>query len=105
MDALRVSDGAFITLKRLKPDIHPYEIEIARYLSSDALAMDDNNYCVPIIDVLYPDDAPEFALLVMPLLKQFDRPEFDTVGEVVECLRQYIEVRSLSLLCSSCLIT
>ncbi|SJL11205.1 uncharacterized protein ARMOST_14608 [Armillaria ostoyae] len=45
------------------------------------------NHCVPIHHLKY----EEFGILVLPLLRKFDDPPFDTVGEVVECLRQIFE--------------
>lgn len=75
--------------------MHPHEVEIAQYLCSGALTSDENNYSVPVVEVLHTPDTPEITIIVMPLLKRFDEPRFDTIGEVVECLRQYVEVNEL----------
>ena len=40
MDATRISDGASVALKSIKPSVHPYEVEIGTYLSSEPLASD-----------------------------------------------------------------
>ena len=34
----------------------------------------------------------DISILVLPVLNAFDEPEFETVGEVLECLRQVLEV-------------
>jgi hypothetical protein len=82
-----------VALKFFESASNPHEIEIGQYLSSEELTRDDNNYCVPILEVLRPPTSPDCPILVMPLLKRNDQPRFDTVGEVVEFLRQYIEVK------------
>lgn len=64
---------------------------------------DPQNHCVPLLDVLIPpndnpDTDPESRILVMPLLRPFDSPIFDTFGEAVECIRQLFEVCFLSFI-------
>ena len=34
----------------------------------------------------------DISILVLPVLNAFDEPEFETVGEVLESLRQVLEV-------------
>jgi len=72
-----------------------------RYLSSEPLASDPRNRCVPLLDVLEPPDEPEMIILVMPLLREYTSPPFDTVGEVMDCCRQLFEVSatSFTILC------
>lgn len=86
-----------MSLKRFVAALHTDEIEIGQYLSSEELRRDEHNYCVPILAALHPPTSPEFDIIVMPLLKRFDSPRFDTVGEVVEYLRQYIEVSAVTI--------
>ena len=79
-------------LKRVSRSRHPYEAEIADFFSSDPLATDPRNHCVPILQILaVPDDA-DLIVIVMPLLRVYDSPRFDTIGEAVECIRQFFEV-------------
>lgn len=61
------------------------------FLASEPLKSHPRNHSTPIFDVL---DVPgeEFSSFVMPVLDEFDRPPFETVGEVLECFRQVIEV-------------
>lgn len=91
MDATRLSDGAYVTLKIIRPSLHPYELEIGQYFSSESLRADPANHCVPIYDVIpIPED--QRVIIVMPLLRDYVSPPFCTFGEVVECLRQLFEV-------------
>ncbi|KAH7918652.1 hypothetical protein BV22DRAFT_1041587 [Leucogyrophana mollusca] len=91
LDATRVADGAFVTLKIVQKSIHPHEVDIGQYFSSEPVASDPANHCVPIYQVLQLPDDKDSVLLVMPLLRTYSDPRFDTVGEVVECLRQLFE--------------
>ncbi|EGO22424.1 hypothetical protein SERLADRAFT_473222 [Serpula lacrymans var. lacrymans S7.9] len=88
LDATHISDGIFVTLKLIKKSRHPYEIEIGQLFSTEPLASDPANHCVPICDVLHIPDDEDQAIIVMPLLRPFTEPRFDTCGEVTECFRQ-----------------
>ncbi|KAH7905857.1 hypothetical protein BJ138DRAFT_1017134, partial [Hygrophoropsis aurantiaca] len=91
LDATRVSDGKYVVLKMIQKSRHPHEVDIGRYFSSEPLASDPANHCVPILDVLQLPDDDDMVILVMPLLLLFYQPSFDTIGEVVECIRQLLE--------------
>ena len=95
IDATRIPDGKVVTLKRINTTEHPYEVDIGMYFSSKTLASLPANHCVPIHDVLILDGEEDFAIMVMPLLRPYTNPRFDTFGEVVECFRQLFEVRSM----------
>ena len=92
---MHIPTGSRVALKQLFEEDHPYEEDIARYLSSDPLSKDSRNHCVPLLDVLHPpfkDGDRNLRILVMPFLRPFDSPIFDTFGEAVECIRQLFEV-------------
>lgn len=93
MDATRLSDGIHVTLKTVDTSVHPFEVEIAQFLSSGQVAHDPRNHCVPILDVLQDPVEPNTAILVMPLLMSFQQSEFETVGEVIAFCKQVFEVR------------
>jgi hypothetical protein len=97
IDATRAADGSFVMLKQVKPSWHPDEVDIGRMFSSEPLASDPRNHCVPIYDVLQVPDDDELILLVMPLLHEHSGDElpFDTIGEAVEFIRQIFEVWSI----------
>ncbi|EIN06247.1 hypothetical protein PUNSTDRAFT_73300 [Punctularia strigosozonata HHB-11173 SS5] len=94
-DAVRVSDGTPVALKRVYPDVNPHEEAVIIKLGSEPLASDSRNHCVPIYEIL---DVPgeNYRLIVMPLLRKYANPEFDTIGEVVSCIQQIFEA------CCSC---
>ena len=102
MDATRISDGLRVTLKIVDTTVHPYEVEIGLLLSSEHLAQDPRNHCVRILDILEDPLDAKRKIIVMPLLKLFNMPEFTTVGEVVAFFKQAIEV--CVWLCTICYI-
>ncbi|KAL4078215.1 hypothetical protein V8B97DRAFT_1935859 [Scleroderma yunnanense] len=88
LDGTRISDGVFVVFKIVKRSEYPYEVDIARFFSTDPIRSDPANHCVPIYDVLpLPGDA-DTVLIVMPLLREYKAPPFCTVGEAVDCFRQ-----------------
>jgi len=90
MDATRKKDGAFVTLKRVECDIHPYEKDIIDLFQSDDLASDPKNHCVRVLEFLEVKESNDI-IIVMPLLRDFDSPKFETVGELIGCLQQLFE--------------
>ena len=93
MDARRLKDNAQVIIKRVFPDSE--EIRILRTFQAHQRRHDPANHCVPVLDVFSDDAAPEFTFLVMPLMRQFDDPEFVTVEEALECMEQFLEVGAL----------
>ncbi|KAG2051565.1 hypothetical protein BDR06DRAFT_983513 [Suillus hirtellus] len=91
IDATRMSDGLYISLKVVNKLDHPHEVDIGQYFMMEHLVSNPKNHCVPLLDVLSVPNEDEKQILVMPLLLDFTKPRFDTVGEVVECLRQLFE--------------
>jgi hypothetical protein len=93
-DAVRISDGAFVALKRIQPDEHPHEIEIQRYLCSNGLASEPQNHCAPLYDALHvPTEGGQSTdLLVLPLLFWTKSVPWQTFGEIVDFVRQVIQV-------------
>ena len=96
MDAVRICDGTFVVMKVFDKTRFPDELKIATYFSSPELAHDPHNHCVHILDFFDLPNEPNKAIIVMPLLKSFHDPPFETVGEVVDCVGQLIEVCTIS---------
>ena len=86
-----------VLLKRISVTVHPNEVAIGQYLTSPLLSGDPRNHCCPILDVLEDPFDADIRIIVMPLLRKFDNPKFQTVGEVVEFFRQAFEVSSNTL--------
>jgi hypothetical protein len=97
MNATRVSDGSYVSLKIVKKSRHPHEVEIGQCFMSEPLASHPQNHCVPFLEVLSPPNDEDRQLIVMPLLLPFARPPFDTFGEVMECFRQLFEVGTIDI--------
>ncbi|PIL35991.1 hypothetical protein GSI_01651 [Ganoderma sinense ZZ0214-1] len=92
MDAIRVSDGRIVVLKRVPKSTYPDEEEYNRFLSmSEPQASDPHNHSVPVYDILQSPLDEDIVLLVMPYLIRIDELKFATVGEAVECFRQLFE--------------
>ncbi|KAI0633607.1 kinase-like domain-containing protein [Trametes polyzona] len=93
LDAFRRSDNVIVAIKRLSKSRHPSEVGIAQIFSEPSLANDPHNHAVPVYQVLDPQNADDkdVTLLVMPYLVPFDTIPFDTVGEVVEFVRQLLD--------------
>lgn len=91
-DATRISDNVHVVLKSIRPSVHPHEAEIGTFLSSEPLASDPMNHCIPIYEVLTIPDKEDRILLVMPLLRDVYSPPCDTIGEAVDFFAQIFEV-------------
>ncbi|KAI0312536.1 hypothetical protein OF83DRAFT_637400 [Amylostereum chailletii] len=91
MDATRISDGAFVILKRISLNVVSEELEINKFFSSEPLASDPRNHCAAASEhLIVPEDETE-VILVMPLLCPFDDPPFESFGEVVSLFTQLFE--------------
>lgn len=91
LDATRIADGKIVTLKKLSKDVHPFEVEISKFFSTEPLASHPRNHCVPVYDVLDVPDEENTVLLVLPLLRSYDDPPFRTVGEMIDFFSQVFE--------------
>ncbi|KAJ3002778.1 hypothetical protein NUW54_g5662 [Trametes sanguinea] len=91
MDGVRLSDGTVVMLKMVKRSLHPYEVEIAQMFSIEPLASNPHNHCVPVYEVLESPTNSDTVFLVMPFLRAYNDPRFDTVGEAMACIKQLLE--------------
>ncbi|CAL1706272.1 unnamed protein product [Somion occarium] len=91
IDAVRVSDGEQVILKKIKISEHPFEEDLTRYLGSGPLASEPHNHCITLLDVLHPPDDPDLVILVLPLLLPFYKLAFMTIGEAVDFMQQMFE--------------
>ncbi|TFK18333.1 hypothetical protein FA15DRAFT_660767 [Coprinopsis marcescibilis] len=105
--ALQVPTGRKVLLKRVLHDASPDEVPILTYFSRIPLNTDTRNHCIPILGVLRPPSTrtpadPEKTLTssdhldeldvvaVLPTTTAFNDPEFDTIGEAVDFIRQIL---------------
>ncbi|KZV80988.1 hypothetical protein EXIGLDRAFT_686579 [Exidia glandulosa HHB12029] len=97
-DAVRMSDDAHVVVKIIKPG-NP-ELDILRYLSSNAVQADRRNPTLPIIeafpvdaaDPLYNDGYGDGAMyIVLPLVRDWRLPAFVTAAEALDFMQQLLE--------------
>ncbi|PIL35985.1 hypothetical protein GSI_01645 [Ganoderma sinense ZZ0214-1] len=91
MDATRTSDKETVLMKRVNTTVHPYELEIAQYFSTGPISADPRNHCCPIYEVLQDPTDENTIIMVMPHLRRYINPEFQTIGEAMEFFRQVFE--------------
>jgi hypothetical protein len=96
MDAVRIEDGRQVMLKKVLPEEGPHELLITELFSSPGLKGDSRNRCVPLLDLvdLSQTNPDGRKLMVMPFLRPFKNPRFETYGEFVAFFMQISEVRS-----------
>jgi hypothetical protein len=92
MDAIRISDGTRVVIKNMSTTQHPAEIPIHRHLTSSPLDSEPQNHCTPLYEVIQDPRLSTRSFMVMPLLLPCDQVPFDTVGEVLDFIRQIFEV-------------
>jgi hypothetical protein len=80
-------------LKKVLLEEGQYELRIAQSFSSPEVARDPRNYCVPLLDVIeIPNANAGQKLMVMPFLRPFNNPRFQTFAEFVAFFTQICEV-------------
>lgn len=95
MDATRISNSQTVIMKVVQRGSS--EVDIARYLSQKDFLSDHRNHCVPLLDVLDPGEGDKI-FMVIPLLRSFDDPEFQSVDDAINFVQQTIEVGQRSSL-------
>ena len=88
-----------VFIKRVDSRTHPHEVRIASRLGSANTREDEGNHCVPMLAVFADDQDPWYRYIVMPVLRPFNRPNFTSLGEVVDFVNQTLEVGVLSFSC------
>ncbi|KAJ6525875.1 hypothetical protein DFH09DRAFT_1095431 [Mycena vulgaris] len=98
IDAARISDGSYVILKRCDPsDISLFpgvvpEVHMFEKLASEPLVSDPKNHCVSPIEIIHvPKQDSEEVLIVLPLLYEWVRFPFSTIGEAVSFFSQTFE--------------
>ena len=77
-------------LKKICPEEGPHELIISHLLSSPEFARNPHNHCVPLLDILETKNGQK--LMVLPFLRPFNNPRFQTFGEFVAFFTQICEV-------------
>ena len=87
IDATRRSDQFLVSIKSTMNDTR--ELHIASYLTEKR---SDRNHCVPILDHFTDTRDAELDYIIMPLLRNFNDPEFYSIREATEFIHQVLEV-------------
>ena len=66
------------------------DLKAAEFYDSVEIRADPHNHCVPLLDVIHPE--PKHAYLIFPTMREFNDPDFETLGEILESIKQMLEV-------------
>jgi hypothetical protein len=97
MDATRVRDNLQVMLKVFRPEDGPHELWINKFFSSPQLTAIPGNHCAPLLDVIELQRPEPQTIMVFPLLRPFNQPKMQTVGEFVAFFTQICQVRPKAL--------
>ncbi|KAJ2932576.1 hypothetical protein H1R20_g4537, partial [Candolleomyces eurysporus] len=89
--AIRLETNRFVVLKRIDKSKHPREIDITNSLAQEPLASEPRNHSVHPIEILDHPTDKNIAIMVLPLLRNYDDPPFRTVGEAIDFIAQFFE--------------
>ena len=65
-------------------------------LGTPPLSENPSNHSVPILDTFEDETNSTVSYIVMPLLRDFDNPPFESVDDVLEFGEQLLEVGTIS---------
>ncbi|KAF6743542.1 hypothetical protein DFP72DRAFT_827633 [Ephemerocybe angulata] len=83
--------GKYVVLKPINIQKSPGEVRVLNMLSKEPLKSQRENHTVPILAVLCPpDDELNTRILVMPLLRRFNDPPFETMGEALHFIDSFL---------------
>lgn len=68
------------------------EREIIVHILNSQKSSGKDHHVVPFIDSFQDEREPYLAFYVMPLLRDYNLPEFETVSEVLDLFKQLLEV-------------
>ncbi|KAJ8077998.1 hypothetical protein AAF712_005610 [Marasmius tenuissimus] len=92
IDATRISDGEIVVLKKVQlwepSQGEQPELKMGPLFRTEPYTSDPRNNCVPIYDTLSLPKEDNMKLLVMPFLRSWEEPLFETVGEALDFCRQ-----------------
>lgn len=55
---------------------------------------DPTNHTVPVLNHFTDESDPKVTFLIHPLLREFNKPEFYVVSEMIDFIKQTLEVRT-----------
>lgn len=91
IDAIQLSTNRMVWIVR--KDAHDVDVEAFKILHTPSSPED---HIVPVLDVLQQDEDDSLRYFVLPFLRPFDDPPFETVGDAIDYVDQIMEVRLVS---------
>ncbi|KAF8507365.1 hypothetical protein BU17DRAFT_9249, partial [Hysterangium stoloniferum] len=91
MAATRISNGAVVQLKKISLPKHDDEYSIATYFSSELLASEPQNHCIPVVEVIKIPKDESIVVLVFPNFQSLRDAKFETRDDSMEFLGQIFE--------------
>jgi len=87
--ATRIADKAPVMIKHVSTDTP--ELSIMAKLSSEPLANHPDNRSLPLLDTVLLPDSDDSVYLIVPQLRPFHNPPFETPAEIMHCFRRYLQ--------------
>lgn len=87
VDATRIADGKLVYIKQVVTGDE--ESRLTLMLNSHE---DSANHAVTILDTFVDSTDETISYLVMPFLRLFDEPPFESIGEILDFADQVLEV-------------
>lgn len=87
VDATRIADGKLVYIKQVMTG--DAESRLTLMLNSHE---DSTNHTVPILDTFVDTTDETISYLVMPFLRLFDEPPFESIGETLDFADKVLEV-------------
>ncbi|CAE6497931.1 unnamed protein product [Rhizoctonia solani] len=91
MDAVRETDGKRVIIKAFDTRMTPSELSVLQYLSEETIQSNPRNHCAGALDSFPIPDRDGWMFIVMDTYYSLSIVPFETVGEVVEMVRQLLE--------------
>ena len=80
-----------MAIKIFNANSSPDERKTATKFNSQPLANDPRNHCMPVYEFIPAPGIVNDLFMVCPLLRKYDNPRFQTVGEVIAFWEQMFE--------------
>ncbi|KAG8787013.1 hypothetical protein FRC12_015997 [Ceratobasidium sp. 428] len=97
LDAVRISDGRQVMIKKLIPSAEKpehdvqKELRMVQHLSAPTLRDDPRNHAMEYLDSFPIPNIPGGVFMVTALYASWNRPEFETIDQAIDCIRQILE--------------
>ncbi|KAJ3528522.1 hypothetical protein NMY22_g9377 [Coprinellus aureogranulatus] len=88
--AVHLVKNQWVTIKKVDKSTPNEETEVMKLLSNEPLKSNPSNHAVQPIEILQHPTDKDTTFVVLPQLRNYDDPPFETVGEIVGFIRQFL---------------